>query len=61
MEVRISFRAEVTISGNTLEEIVEKWADLDLFSKDAKACKAEYVELDRAEDTDNYNDYSNEF
>lgn len=57
MEVRITFRSEVYIEGDNLEEIRNKWEDLDLYSQEAKEkAHIDFVELVSAErvDDDSY-------
>ena len=63
MEVRFTFRSEVFIKGKDLKEIKEKWEELNLFSDDAKANSADYVEMCSNErtDDDSYTDLENEF
>lgn len=63
MEVRLTFRSEIYIKGKDLKEIKEKWEELNLFSDDAKANSADYVEMDSIERTDDgsYTDLENEF
>lgn len=58
MEVRITFRSEIYIKGKNLEEIRDKWIDVQLFSEEALKMDADYVELVSAEDADTYDDYS---
>lgn len=52
--VRITFRSEVIIEGNTLNEINEKWQNLPLFSNDAEECGAEFIEVVSTEDAETY-------
>jgi len=63
MEVRFTFRSEIYIKGKDLKEIKEKWEELNLFSDDAKANSADYVEMCSIErtDDDSYTDLENEF
>ena len=59
MEVRITFRSEVYIEGDNLEEIRNKWEDLNLYSQEAKEkASIDFVELVSAErvDDDSYDD-----
>ena len=61
-EVRITFRSEVYIKGETIEEIRDKWDELGLFSADAlENHYAEFVELVSVEDAETYEDLSKEF
>ena len=61
MEVRFTFRSEIYIKGKDLKEIKEKWEELNLFSDDAKANSADYVEMCSIErtDDDSYTDINN--
>lgn len=56
MEIRITFRSEVYIKGNTIDEIRDKWEELPIFSADALECYADVVENISAErvDDDSY-------
>lgn len=59
MEVRISFRAEVYVKGDTIEEIKTKFESLPLFSADAlEEYGAEYIETQSVErvDDESYED-----
>lgn len=61
LEIRVTFRSEVYISGKNMEEIREKWNDLPLFSADAlERYNADFVELVSAERVDDgsYEDVS---
>lgn len=61
LEIRVTFRSEVYITGKTMEEIREKWSDLPIFSADAlERYNAEFVELVSAERVDDgsYEDVS---
>lgn len=61
-EVRITFRAEVYIKGDNLDEIKEKWEELPLFSADAlEKSSAEFVELVSVEDAETYEDLMSKF
>lgn len=56
MEVRITFRCEVCISGDTIEEIGRKWENLPLFSAEALNNGAEFDELCSVEDAETNED-----
>ena len=57
MEVRITFRSEVYIEGDTLQDIKEKWESMPLFSEDAlNNANAEFLEEVSVEDAKNYKD-----
>ena len=60
-ELRITFRAEVYLTGDNLDEIKQKWEDLPLFSADALDAHADYVELISVEDAETYEDLTSEF
>lgn len=62
MEVRITFRSEVYIKGETLEEIKEKWEDMPIFCVDALMNHyANFVELESVEDADTCEDLMIDF
>ena len=58
IEVRVTFRSEVYIKGKTMEEIKDKWEELQLFSADALDHSADICEMVTAErvDDDSYDD-----
>ena len=58
IEVRVTFRSEVYIKGKTMEEIKDKWEELQLFSADALVHSADICEMVTAErvDDDSYDD-----
>lgn len=58
MEVRITYRSEVYIKGDSLEEIKDKWEALNLTSQEGNS---EFVELCSVEDAETYEDLENEF
>lgn len=61
MEVRITFRSEVYIEGETIEEIREKWEELPIFSADALDKHADFVELTSVENAEDYTDLMSDF
>jgi hypothetical protein len=62
MEVRFTFRGEVYVSGDTMEEIKEKWESFPLFSDVAlEEYDADFVELETVEDAETYKDLMNDF
>lgn len=62
MEARITFRSEVFIKGNNLDEIRDKWEELPLFSAEAlEEAHADYIELISVEDSKTYKDLMSEF
>ena len=60
MEVRLTFRSEIYITGDSLEDVARKWEQLELFSDEANACSACEIELVSVEDEDN-NDIKPQF
>lgn len=58
MEVRITYRSEVYIKGDSLKEIKEKWDALNLTSQEGNS---EFVELCSVEDAETYEDLEEEF
>ena len=57
MEVRITFRSEVYIKGETLDEIRNKWQELPLYSGEAlEDASAEFIEVVSVEDAETYED-----
>lgn len=61
MEVRITFRSEIFLEGKDMKEIVEKWENIRLFSGEAAAAGADFIEVDTVEDADTYDDVFDEF
>ena len=61
MRVRIAFRADVLIEGETMAEIRRKWEDMELFSAEAEAADVCFLDVDCIEDADTYNDMEKEF
>lgn len=61
MEVRITFRSEIFLDGKDMKEIVEKWESIQLFSGEAVAEGADFIEVDTVEDADTYDDVFDEF
>lgn len=60
MNIRITFRSEVYIEGDTLEDVAKKWESMELFSDEANDCSACEIELVSVEDEE-YNDIKEEF
>ena len=58
MEVRITFRSEVYISGENMAEIKDKWESMNLYEKDNGV---EFVEINTVEDAETYKDMMQEF
>lgn len=61
MEVRITFRSEIFLDGKDMKEIVEKWENIRLFSGEAVAEGADFIEVDTVEDVDTFDDVFDEF
>lgn len=61
MKARIYFRACVEIEGKDLAEIKAKFEDMNLFSKDAERCGADFVEMSGAQDADTCKDLMDSF
>ena len=63
MEVRITYRCEVYIKGESLGEIKEKFESMPLFPESNKDCPQEFVELNSVErvDDDSYTDLTSGF
>lgn len=64
MEVRITYRSEIYIKGENLDDIKEKFESVSLdpnFSNDRFVTDFGFIEVVSAEDADNYNDLTNEF
>ena len=63
MVARITFRSEVYVEGDNIEDIARKWEGMELYSTEANkgmASPIEFVELDKVED-EGYNDITSEF
>ena len=50
MTVRIAFRADVLIEGETMAEIRRKWENLELFSQEAEDADVCFLDTDIIED-----------
>ena len=61
MEVRITFRSEIFLEGKDMKEIVSKWEDMELFSKEANEAYASEIEVVSVEDAETYDDLMDEF
>lgn len=60
MELRIKFSASILVKGKDINEIRQKWEDVELFSKEAKKHFAEFDEVLLVDDED-FNDVTSEF
>ena len=61
MEVRITFRSEIVITGETLADCAKQWEQMELFSDEAKQHEACQIELVSVEDAETYKDIRLEF
>ena len=61
MEVRSTFRSEIFLEGKDMKEIVSKWEDMELFSKEANEAYASEIEVVSVEDAETYDDLMDEF
>ena len=50
MTQRITFRSEIYISGNDMDEIMSKFENMNLFSDEAIANNAEFIEINSNEE-----------
>ena len=60
--VRITFRSEVIIQAESIEEAKHKWEACELYSDQAKKdlC-ADFIEIDSIEDADTYDDLTDKW
>lgn len=61
MRVRITFRSEIYLEGDSLEEIRSEWESIGLYSEEARAHSADFVELVSADDVDTGEELEDEF
>ena len=61
MEVRITFRSEIVITGETLADCAKQWEQIELFSDEAKQHDACQIELVSVEDAETFKDMLSEF
>jgi len=61
MEVRIKFDADIVITGDTMQEVREKFESMELWSQDAKDCNVEFSEIQLVEDANTYEDMEDEY
>ena len=59
--VRITFRSEIYLEGESLEEVAKKWEKVELFSDEANKCGACEIEVVSVEDAETYDDLKPEF
>lgn len=58
MEVAIRFNAVAYVSGDSIEEIKEKWDNMPLFVDNAQI---DFIDVDSVENTEDFEDVSDEF
>lgn len=61
MEIRITFRSEVFIKGETLADCAKQWEQMKLFSDEANQHEACTIELVSVEDAETYKDLMSDF
>ena len=61
MELRITFRSEIVITGETLADCAKQWEQMELFSDEANQHEACQIELVSVEDAETYKDMLSEF
>mgnify|MGYP007013963158 FL=1 len=61
MEVRITFRSEIFIKGETLADCAKQWEQMELFSDEANQHEACQIELVSVEDAETFKDMLSEF
>ena len=61
MEIRITFRSEVFIKGETLADCAKQWEQMKLFSDEANQHDACSIELVSVEDAETYKDLMSDF
>ncbi len=61
MEVRIKFDDDIVITGDTMQDVREKFESMELWSQEAKDCHVEFSEIQLIEDADTYKDLADEY
>lgn len=62
VEVRITFRSEVYLSGKTMQEIKDKWEALPLYSEEAsEKASADFIEVVSVEGATSHKDMMSEW
>lgn len=62
MKAIITFRTKLEVSGENMEEIVQKFSVLDLYSEEARKKNGiEFVEVNSVEEPDTFKDLKPEF
>ena len=58
MEVAIRFSAVAYVSGDSIEDVKQKWDEMPLFADNAEI---EFIDVDSVENTEDFEDVSDEF
>lgn len=61
MKVRIAFRSDLIIEGETMKDVRKKWEEISLYSKEAEESGVGFIEIDAIEDADTYDNVEEEF
>lgn len=61
MKIRIAFRSDIIIEGDTMKEIRNKWEEIQLFSNEAEEANVCFLDVDCVEDAETYKDIEDEF
>ena len=61
MEVRIKFDADIVITGDTMQNVREKFESMELWSQEAKDCHVEFSEIQLIEDAETYHDLRHDY
>ena len=61
MKVRIVFRSDIVIEGETMEQVVEKWQMMPLYSSEACHHNVNFQEIEVVEDANTYDDFMTQF
>lgn len=61
MEIRIKFSADIIVTGDTMQDVREKFETMPLWSDEAKGCSVEFGEILLVEDAETYNDMMDEY
>ena len=61
MEVRIKFDADIVITGDTMQDVREKFEGMELWSQEAKDCPVEFSEIQLIEDAETYHDLRHDY
>ena len=61
MKVRITFTSEVVLEGKDINDVKYKWENLWLYSDEAKASHADFIEISNVEDANTNKDLSGDW